>query len=179
MVGKFLFLGVAVAAVASLFVVVLSAGGGPAVAQDAAAVNLGKSVWVNKVPCKDCHGWSGNGLPDDPQAPRGANLRETQLDAAQLAETILCGRPTTEMPYFDARAYEDDRCFGMTRAQLGTQAPGQGSVTLTKREADALAAFIVATFVGKPPPTREECVAFWGANGTRCREYAPAAGAGR
>lgn len=156
---------------------VLAAAAPAAAQEDPVQVALGKSVWVNKAPCKDCHGWSGNGVQDDPQAPKGASLRQTQLTAAQLSETILCGRPTTQMPYFDARAYEDDRCFGMTRAQLGNQAPGQGGVTLIKREADALAAFIVSQFVGKPTPTQEECVAFWGATGTRCKEYLPAAAA--
>ena len=46
---------------------------------DEAAIRLGFQVWKDKVWCGQCHGWNGNGLPDDPRAPVGANLRETLL----------------------------------------------------------------------------------------------------
>ena len=145
----------------------------PASAPDA---KLGKDIWITKAPCKNCHGWAGHGVADDPQAPVGFSLRTTTLNQAQLAEVILCGRPGSEMPYFDRNAYTDARCYGMTKEQLGGMSIGQGSTTLTAREAAALAMFIVAEFVGKPAPTFEECDAFWGAGAARCREY-PRAGA--
>lgn len=141
-------------------------------AQDA---KLGKESWINKAPCKNCHGWSGNGVPDDPQAPVGFTLRGTKLTQEQVVEVILCGRPGSEMPYFDRNAYTDARCYGVTREQLAGANIGQGAVTLTQREATALAMFVFAELVGKPAPTLEECLSFWGAGAARCKEYPPAA----
>jgi len=147
-------------------------GANAAGAQDA---KLGKDIWITKAPCKNCHGWGGHGIPDDPQAPAGFTLRGTKLTQAQIVEVILCGRPGSEMPYFDRNAYTDARCYGMTREQLGGMNIGQGSTTLTQREATALAIFIVSEFVGKGAPTFEECDAFWGAGAARCKEYPRAA----
>lgn len=145
--------------------------GGPAAAQDA---NFGRGVWLSQANCADCHGWMGDGMNEDPRSPKGANLRETVLDAAQLVEVILCGRPATGMPHFDERAYNDDRCYGMTRAQLGDATPPTSAMFLTARHARGLAAFILEEFAGKGPPTREQCVALLGAETQRCTSY-PAA----
>ena len=109
------FMSSAVAAGILLFVVAI-ASSSPVAAQDA---NFGKQIWLTKVNCRDCHGWSGNGLPDNPQAPGGHSLRKTTLTFDEIAEVIRCGRPGTQMPYFDRFAYTDDRCYGMTRSDLG------------------------------------------------------------
>jgi cytochrome c553 len=138
---------------------------GAAAAQDA---NFGKSVWLTQANCAECHGWFGNGEQEDPRAPKGASLRKTNLNAQQLAEVILCGRPGTEMPHFDLRAYTDARCFGMTAAQIGNQKPPPASMGLTQRHADGLAAFILAVFAGKGGPTRAECADLLGATNPRC-----------
>nr|HZY67678.1 c-type cytochrome [Devosia sp.] len=91
------------------------ASSGVAMAQDAA---FGRDVWTSQANCADCHGSMGDGNADDPRSPPGANLRETGLDEATLIEVILCGIPGTAMPHFDHRAYEDDRCYGMTREEM-------------------------------------------------------------
>lgn len=139
-----------------------------AAAQDA---KFGKQIWLDKVNCRDCHGWGGHGVGDNPQAPTGANLRKTQLTADDLAEVIRCGRPGTEMPYFDRNSYTDGRCYGLTATELGKLKPAPGIATLIKREVDALVALITEDFVGKDAPTFEECKAFWGPTATLCDRY--------
>lgn len=137
----------------------------PAAAQDVA---FGKSVWLTGANCADCHGWMGDGVQEDPRAPRGANLRETNLTAEQLSEVILCGRPGTEMPAFDARAYTDARCYGMTRAQLGGQAPPIAQTPLTKRHADGLALFILQELKARGAPSFQNCTELLGATADKC-----------
>jgi hypothetical protein len=139
--------------------------GSPANAQDA---EFGKDVWLGQANCADCHGWFGDGNAEDPRSPRGANLRETSLDKELLIEVILCGIPGTSMPHFDSRAYTDDRCYGLTRADLDGSAPPTGSTALTRRHATGLANFILEYLVGKGEPTQEECVALLGPDSSRC-----------
>lgn len=159
---RILALGLVLAAAAPAFT-------SSAVAQDA---QLGKQIWLNKVNCRECHGWGGHGVGDNPQAPNGANLRQTKLTAEQIAEVIRCGRPGTEMPYFDRQSYTDARCYGLTAAKNADMIPPPGIATLIKREVDAVVALITTEFVGKGEPTLEECRAFWGPTGTLCDRYA-------
>lgn len=137
----------------------------PVLAQDA---SLGRSIWLTESNCNDCHGWFGTGEGEDPRSPRGANLRATPLDAAGLAEVIMCGRPATAMPHFDPRAYTDKRCYDVTKADLGDRVPPDSPQQLTRRQIDALAAFIAAEFKGRGDPTQEECVALLGSGSSRC-----------
>lgn len=147
-------------------------------------VRRGLAVWKDKVNCASCHGWSGNGVPDDPRQPVGANLRETALDHEQLMEVIQCGRPGTEMPHFDSRAYKDDRCYGSTAEDLGEDlVPPQSEVTLIKREIDMVATYIEAMMVGRGAFTQEECDAYFGEGTEFCATLminrgAPVPGAG-
>ncbi|MSO71375.1 MAG: hypothetical protein EXQ88_05105 [Alphaproteobacteria bacterium] len=145
----------------------------PVLAQDAkpdpAMVTLGEGFW-KRSECRNCHGGLANGIPDMPQDPQGANLRKAQLSLPQIAEVIKCGRPGTEMPYFDSLAYTDKRCYGATAADLGNAMPPGGSA-MSQRQIDALAAFVAATFVGKPDPTFEDCVALWGEAATTCARF--------
>ena len=87
----------------------------------------------------------------DPRSPgKGSDLRATKLDRQQLMDVIRCGRPGTEMPHFDKYAFDDDSCFGLSAAELGKLLPPQPhSTPLTKREIEALADFILATYKGK------------------------------
>ncbi len=139
----------------------------PAAAQ---SVKMGRDIWYSQADCTDCHGWAGNGVPDEPRSSPGANLRETALTPEQIAEVILCGRPATSMRAYDRRAYTDDRCYGMTRADLGRDTPQRGAVTLVKRHADALALFITETFKDEGEVTLEVCIELMGADSIRCDE---------
>lgn len=155
---------------AAVIVAGLLGGVTSAAAQDAA---LGKSVWINKVNCRDCHGWGGHGAPDDPQAPRGPNLRETALNVDDLVEVMQCGRIGTPMPFFRRSSWAagDTRCYGITAADLGDDVPGRGIVTLSTREMTAIAILITEQFVGKGSPTFEECIEFWGEGASTCGQY--------
>ena len=73
-----------------------------------------------------------------------------RLDREQLIEVIACGRPGTEMPHFDKYAYEDTDCYGLKAKNLGADAPHYPHLTpLTRREIEAIADYILTTFVGK------------------------------
>ena len=61
--------------------------------------------------CMGCHKWHGDG--GGGYGGAALSLRETGLDREQLITIIACGRPGTNMPFFDKKAYVDERCFGM------------------------------------------------------------------
>ena len=80
-------------------------------AQDAAKVKDGLAVWKS-AGCSECHGAFADGEKENDDAPTGANLRQTRLDNATIAETIRCGRPGAGMPSFDESAYTEHGCYG-------------------------------------------------------------------
>jgi len=154
---------------ASLLAVALGALPWFAAAAWAQNIDLGKQVYQTKVGCPECHGWAGDGAQEDPRAPRGANLRATMLDRAALIMVIKCGIPGASMPYFDGRAYTDDRCYGMTEAQIGNSKPPPGTPVLIQREIEAVADYLLAKVVGKGDPNYEQCLEFFGSPVERCR----------
>ena len=124
----------------------------------------GRRLYHQKADCQACHGWSGDGVKMDNQAPDGANLRESALDREQLVFVIKCGLPGREMPAFDRLAYTDDRCLGRTRRDLqrmGLRLPEPGA-TLQNREVERLVDFLLAKVVGQGEMNRERCIDFWG-----------------
>lgn len=133
-------------------------------------VDLGFRTYKEKVECGRCHGWSGDGVQDDPRAPKGADLRKTTLDRDGLIEVIKCGRPNSEMPHFDERAYSDKRCYGVTAADLGKGAPPFSGIPLIGREIEGLADYLMAKVVGKGAPKRKECEEFYGNGSTACSD---------
>jgi hypothetical protein len=139
-------------------------------------VSLGQRIWKEKTACNDCHGWSGNGVPDDSRQPTGANLRQTKLSQEQLIEVIKCGRPGTGMPHFDQRAYEDDRCYGLKAADLGPAKPPFLGTGLIPREIQAVVAFLEAKVIGRGPFTRNDCHDFFGQNANVCNTFTYGAG---
>jgi mono/diheme cytochrome c family protein len=137
--------------------------GGAALAQDAAdtaAVERGFDVW-KAGGCVGCHGWAGDGkrIGENPEAP---SLRATELDDASIIEVVLCGRPGTAMPYHDPKAYTDDRCYGMTKADVEGVQLLEGK-PVTAEEAVDLVAYMRAKMIGRPPePNQDDCKAFYG-----------------
>jgi hypothetical protein len=142
----------------------------PASAQPDAA--YGRRLYLEKAQCSYCHGWAADGA-GEPQSNGGAaNLRESKLTREQLVEVILCGRPTTPMPRFDEDAYTDDRCYGMTEKDLGAQVPAlPPGGTLRKREAEAVADYLLAKVIGRGRVTRGECEEVFGAGARSCEAY--------
>jgi cytochrome c553 len=128
-------------------VAVIVIGLGAARAQNVA---FGERLFRDKADCQFCHGIDGDGRGDPRSPGRAANLHETQLNRDQLIEVIACGRPGTEMPHFDKYAYEDTDCYGLKGKDLGADAPHYPhSTPLTRREIEAVADYVIATFVGK------------------------------
>jgi mono/diheme cytochrome c family protein len=137
-----------------------------AVAQDLAK---GQRIWLGKVACTECHGWAGDGVGANDRY--GSSLRKTQLTRDQIRETIQCGRPGTEMPYFDRFAYTEKRCRDVTPEELGDRMPNRAPTTLQSYEIDALADYVAAKLKGAGAVTRAQCLDFFGAGGSRCDNY--------
>jgi mono/diheme cytochrome c family protein len=146
----------------------------PAAAQTAGDIALGKRLYQAKAECGHCHGWSGDGAGDPLSPGKAANLRETRLDHDQLVETIGCGVPGgTAMPHFDRLAWtEGENCFGMTAADAGDKMPTGPTAYLSKREIEAIVAYLEAKVIGRGPPTVADCEEFFGASAPLCQQMA-------
>ncbi|MGH6914535.1 MAG: c-type cytochrome [Geminicoccales bacterium] len=131
-------------------------------ASDAA---LGKRVY-RKANCVGCHKWHGGG--GGGYGGAALSLRATPLDAEGIREVVRCGRPGTRMPYHDRDAYKGAGCYGMTKAELGHDAPSKAAIFLRAEEIDAVVAYVITNLKGKGEPTYEDCVAFWGAGERQC-----------
>jgi cytochrome c553 len=120
---------------------------GAACAQD---VSFGDRLFHEKADCQFCHGSDGDGRGDPRSPGRAADLHKTVLNRDQLIEVVACGRPGTEMPHFDKYAYEDTDCYGLKGKDLGADAPRDPhSTPLTRREIEAVADYIIKTYVGR------------------------------
>ncbi len=150
---------------------------GSAMAATAAAAgaqedySYARRLYLDKAQCSYCHGWAGDGAGEGQSNGGAANLRQSRLNRAQLVTTILCGRPGTAMPHFDELAYSDKRCYGMTEADVGKLKPSlpPGS-TLQPREAEAIADYVLAKFVGRGAITRAECEESFGKGARACSD---------
>jgi hypothetical protein len=131
-----------------------------------------RRLYLDKAQCSYCHGWAGDGAGEGQSNGGAANLRQTRLNRAQIVIAILCGRPGTAMPHFDESAYTDKRCYGMTEKELGSRTPAlpPGS-TLQAREAEAIADYLLAKFVGRGAATRAECEESFGKDARSCGEF--------
>lgn len=115
--------------------------------------------------CVSCHGWDGNGQGKNPRSEGDAALlRESGLDAQGFIDIISCGIPGTPMPYHDAQAYKDDRCYGMTKADFEDgQMPNKGK-SIKQEDILNLVAYIQTRIQGKPKATYEDCALYFGAS---------------
>lgn len=112
--------------------------------------SFGQRLFRDKADCQFCHGVDGDGRGDPRSPGKAPDLHASKLDRVQLIEVIACGRPGSEMPHFDKYAYEEKGCYGLSAADLGKMIPPDPhSTSLTRREIEALADYILATFVGK------------------------------
>jgi hypothetical protein len=157
---------VAIAALALLGTMTAgSAGEQPMSAEEVRAIEFGKGIYKEKANCQYCHKWDASG--DTGYGGVALSLRKTALTREQLTEVVKCGRPLTGMPYHDRLSYTDKRCYGMTREELGKDAPPMGEF-LSAREVDAVVKYLFIKVVGHGPSTYEDCVDFWGANTRQC-----------
>jgi mono/diheme cytochrome c family protein len=146
----------------------------PLMAEPADNSAYGRRLYRDKAQCSFCHGWAADGS-GEPQSNGGAaNLRQSSLNRDQLVEVISCGRPGTPMPHYDELAYTDQRCYGVTEAELGAQRPSPPpTTTLQKREVEAIADYLLAKVVGRGAVTREDCEEMFGQGARSCGEYPP------
>jgi mono/diheme cytochrome c family protein len=133
--------------------------GTAALAQDDAKTRAGLEIWRSSG-CVDCHGPFADGERDDDDYPLGANLRTTRLDAAGIRLTIMCGRPGTGMPPFDAGAYRVRACYGRPLGEVPDNLQPTPR-TLSLDEIDALVAYLQARVVGHGKVTRTECLLYY------------------
>jgi mono/diheme cytochrome c family protein len=128
-------------------------------AQDETKVKAGLELWKSSG-CADCHGAFADGDKERDEAPTGANLRTSRLDAAALKQTISCGRPGADMPSFDAGAYTEracaDRPLGAAPDNL-YPAPSK----LSPAQIDTLIAYLQARVIGRGRITRDECLFYY------------------
>jgi hypothetical protein len=140
-------------------VVALLLHGTAALAQDDAKTRAGLEIWRSSG-CVDCHGPFADGERDDDDYPMGANLRTTRLDADGIRLTIMCGRPGTGMPSFDAGAYKIRACYGRPLGEVPDNLQPTPR-TLSLDEIDALIAYLQARVVGHGKVTRAECQLYY------------------
>jgi hypothetical protein len=133
--------------------------GAATLAQDDTRTRAGLEIWRSSG-CVDCHGPFADGERDDDDYPMGANLRTTRLDAAGIRLTIMCGRPGTGMPSFDAGAYRIRACYGRPLGNVPDNLQPTPR-TLSLDEIDALVAYLQARVVGKGKVTRAECLLYY------------------
>jgi mono/diheme cytochrome c family protein len=143
----------------------------PAFSQSATApdqTDAGKHVF-QRANCMGCHKWHGNG--GGGYGGDALSLRKTELTREQIIETVHCGRPGTGMPFFVRGAYDETKCYDMTRKDAADQMPPEANVFLRPSEIEAVADYVIAHIKGKGEPTYDECAAFF-ANGSRvCNVY--------
>jgi mono/diheme cytochrome c family protein len=150
----------AVLAVAAVFACSTAGHAQDAAKVDEAKVKSGLSIWRSSG-CSECHGAFANGEKERDEAPTGANLRQTRLDDATIAETIRCGRPGVGMPSFDADAYKERGCYGQPAGETPDDLDPAGR-TLSAQEIGDVVTYLRARIVGKRAVTPEECAFYYG-----------------
>ena len=112
--------------------------------------------------CMGCHKWHGDG--GGGYGGVALSLRETGLDREQLISIIACGRPGTNMPFFDKKGYVDDRCFGLKFSDFegdDKNRPLRAKNFLNARQIDAVVDFIIDDLQGKKL-SKDYCLKFFG-----------------
>jgi len=120
--------------------------------------------------CMGCHKWSGTG--GGGYGGAAANLRKTTLNLEQIEQTIRCGRLSKGMPHFEADAYNDGHCYGLTKSQLtATQMPPEPDRPLRPGDIKAVARYVFDKIKGSGEPTLAQCQAFFGTTTRACNVY--------
>ena len=121
--------------------------------------------------CIGCHKWHGAG--GGGYGGLALSLRATTLDRKGIVDVIRCGRPGTHMVYHDTKAWDEGRCYGgAKRTDIDATVFPSFGVSMTEREIQSVTDYVIAVQRGKGEPTREECLAFWGADSERvCKPY--------
>jgi len=119
--------------------------------------------------CAGCHKWHGSG--GGGYGGLALSLRSTRLSREQIIETVGCGRPGTGMPYHLRDAYESDKCYGLTKEQLGKIMPMAAAAFLRPADIATIADYVLARVKGKGEPNYAECIDFFGEGSRVCNIY--------
>jgi mono/diheme cytochrome c family protein len=130
--------------------------------------NAGKAVF-SKANCVGCHKWHGNG--GGGYGGDALSLRKTELTREQIIEIVGCGRPGTGMPFFMRGAYDQVKCFDMSRQDAGAQMPPEGGTFLRPKDIEAVADYVIAHIKGAGEPSYAECVTFFSSTSRVCDVY--------
>lgn len=132
-------------------------------------ISRGREIFRDKAQCHWCHGWDGRGSQSD--MGFGPSLRESFLDLEGVIEVVTCGRIGKEMPAHDQKAYEDDRCYGLTKADLNPEeVPTPGLAILRTNEIEMVAAFLMEWVIQKEL-NLGYCVRYYGEDAAACEEF--------
>lgn len=148
-----------------------TAAGPTAGAEVVSRVDYGLAT-AKRANCMGCHKWHGGGGPGYGGA--AISLRETQLTRGQMVDLIKCGRPGTNMPYFDKTAYKKNECYGLTFDDFAEDAdsrPLQGKMYLNDRQVNAVADFVISELQGKDI-TKAYCEKYFGGPARQCETLA-------
>lgn len=158
----------------AMAVAIALAGAGLADAAGAAAESRGSGhpglAIYKDADCMACHKWHGAG--GGGYGGAALSLRATTLSRDDILTVIQCGRPSTNMPYHDRSAYDDDRCYGLVAADLGEEMmPPPGRKYLRPAQREIVADYVVEELQGRGDPTLDDCYAFWGEGSRNCRFF--------
>lgn len=129
----------------------------------------GKAVYKD-ANCIGCHKWHGQG--GGGYGGAALSLREMMLEREQLVEVIVCGRMGTRMPYHLRAAWKaSDPCYGMTADEIGEDVPPRPASFLRSHQIEAVTDYVIENLQGRGDPTKEECLAFWGAESRECARF--------
>jgi hypothetical protein len=125
----------------------------------ARALVNGKAIYKS-ANCVGCHKWHGGG--GGGYGGAAFSLRTTVLDRDNFLLVVCCGRPGTGMPYHQTAAWDDGRCYGITRADLPPDRELRKGIELTDREMEYVTDYVLARQKGRGEPTFQECMEYWG-----------------
>lgn len=140
-------------------------------AEPPADLAAGKRLWATTASCVRCHGWSGDGSPEGPGFPAGANIRELNYPPEALVDIIRCGVPSTQMPFFGRGAWYSAPCYGMTADDIGTAIPPADGSQLSDAQIETLVRYIDYQIMGHGPINLADCEAFFGVGAGQCARY--------
>lgn len=161
-------LGVSLLALASLAAPALKlAHAQPAASGQVADLAEGKRLF--RADCAGCHKWHGNG--GGGYGGAALSLRNTHLGRDQIIETVGCGRPGTGMPYHLRDAYDSNKCYGLTKADVQKMMPQAAAAFLRPSEIAAITDYVLARVKGKGEPNYAQCIEFFGEGSRVCNTY--------
>ncbi len=141
---------------------------GPAAAQ---GVEAGK-VLYQQADCAICHGWAGDGGEGRTDLnPKIASIRASKMDDLQVFDTIRCSKPFGEMPFYEAKGYTDERCYGFRAVDVPGVVPPLSHTWLNREQIGQMVAYLRAKVIGRPAPTFEDCVEYFGPGAASCDKY--------